>query len=419
MQGLPWTQPAQPPGRPGRGSPFIPEDGTVRQTRERSPAGAPLDGPSRERGAGALLAVFVLATLFVMIGTGLILVQITHSGLTEQLRYHGQAVNAAQAGLVDGLAWFRRQTTQPVATFAPQRDMSASPPINETDDASIGIVRDYLVDSVGSVWGRYEVPVSAVQDVTDERGKDGTGTVWALESRGYVYVKRDGSKAFDEPPNEVISHTIGRTEIQRLAIVLPANAAINCARGDDIRTESRTRVYGGDDIAFGFPNSTGWPSASGERTGNPVSSQVDPYNGDIDDVFGVSQQELVAMADIVVSNVSELPAKLPDMTLIVIRGDATFNATNRMTGTGVLVVFGNLTVEANSYSNYNGLVYVTGNYVQRAPSQVNGSIVAGGDARILATGDFSEVFYDETILAQIQRHMGQYRFNRNQQFSAN
>lgn len=370
-----------------------------------------------ERGAGAMLAVFVLATLFVMIGTGLVLIQISQSGLKEQLRYHGQAVNAAQAGLVDALAWFRRQTTQPVTTFAPARDMSVDPPINETDDASIGIVRDYEVSQLGSVWARYEVPIASVRDVTAARGKDGTGTVWTLESRGFVYVRRDVTKAYDEPPNELLSRTVATTEIQRLSIVLPANAAINADRGDAVRTETRSRIFGGDDIGIAYPPSTGTPTIAGRVTGSPARTQVSPYNDGIQNVFGVTQSELVAMADIVVSSVSELPTRIPDMTLVVVDGNAVFDATNRMTGSGVLVVLGSLTVNANSYSAYNGLIYTTGAYTQNAPSQVNGSIVSQGNVRLNGTGDFSEVSYDQTILTQIQRHMGQYRFNRNQQFS--
>ncbi len=365
-----------------------------------------------------MLAVFILGTLFVLISTGLVLVQMSQSGLKQQLRYHGQAVNAAQAGLVEGLAWFRRQTTQPVATFAPQRDMTATPPVNETDDPSIGIVRDYEVDANGSVWGRYEVPLTGVVDVTAERAKTGTGTVWALESRGYIYIRRDPALPWDQAPNVVISRSVARSEIQRLSIVLPASAAINGARGDGVTTETRTRIYGGSDIGIAYPPGTGNPSTAGELTGSPTRSQVDPYADGISAVFGVTQSELVAMADIVVGATSELPAKLPDMALIVINGNATFTAARRMTGTGVMVVLGDLTIDANSYSNYNGLVYVTGDYVQNAPSQVSGSIIGRGAVTIRGTGDFSEVFYDEPVLSQIRRHMGQYRCNRNQQFSA-
>ena len=371
---------------------------------------------NNERGAGALMVVFILSTLFMMIATGLILVQVTHTGLNTQLRFHGQAVNAAQAGLIDALAWFRRQTTQPVTTFAPAVDTSASPPVNETDDPSIGIVRDYIVDEQGSVWGRYEVRLTDVRDVTAARGKTGNGIIWSIEARGYIYVRKDGSKAFDEAPNQVLSRATATTEIQRLAIVLPANAGINCVRGDYVRTDSKTRLYGGDDIGIAYPPSTGTPTTYGELTGNPSRSQVDPYNDEMDEVFGVSQNELIAMADMVVTSVNDLPTRIPDMTLVVVNGNATFDSTHRMTGSGILVVLGNLTVSKNSYSSYSGLIYTTGNYVQYEPSQVNGALVSKGRAQLKGSSDFSEFFYDDLILAQVQRHMGQYRFNRNQQF---
>jgi formylmethanofuran dehydrogenase subunit C len=106
------------------------------------------------------------------------------------------------------------------------------------------------------------------------------------------------------------------------------------------------------------------------------------------------------------------------MALIVVNGDATFTSTRRMSGTGVLVVLGDLTVSASSYSSYNGLVYTTGDYTQNAPSQVSGAVISRGTVNINGTSDFSEVVYDSGVLAQIQRHMGQYRFNRNQRFSA-
>ncbi len=364
-----------------------------------------------------MLAVFILGTLFIMISTGMALVQMARSGIERQLRYHGQAVNAAQAGLVEGLAWYRRQTTQPVADFAPQRDPTAVPPINETDDPSIGIVREYEIDATGPVRGRYEVPTTGAMDVTGERAKSGTGTVWALESRGFIYLQRDASVPFDTAPNVILSRSVARTEIQRLSIVLPANAAINGIRGDKISTETRTRIYGGGDTAIAYPASTGAPSVSGELTGNPALSQVDPYNDGIFDVFGVTLSEIIAMADIVVTIVDDLPEEIPDMALIVIDGDAKFTPSRRLSGTGVLIVLGNMTIVPNSYSSYDGLIYVTGDYTQNAPSQISGSIISQGAISIRGTGDFSEVFYDEPVLTQIRRHMGQYRFARNQQYS--
>lgn len=366
-----------------------------------------------ERGAAAMFAIFMLGTVFALMFTALTLLQTSKQLIGRQLTYEGQALNAAHAGLIDGLAWFRRQTTQPVTSFAPARNLSATPPINETDDATVGLARDFEISALGSVWGRYEVRHASIQDVSIRRGKDAAGTIWLLESEGIVYFRKDLTKAYDEAPNVVIGRQRMRTEVQRLTLVLPANAAISALRGDGITTATRSRVLGGSNIGLAYSASTGNPSTSGPVSGSPARSSISPWTGSIQGVFGVTQQELINMADLVVSSAAELPAEIPDMYLICIRGNATFTPARPLTGTGILVVFGNLTINANSYSNYNGLIYTTGNYTMNAPAQVSGAIVAGGTVALNGSGDFSEVSFDNAILTEIQRQVGQYRFNRN------
>lgn len=379
---------------------------------DRAHARSLLESLRDESGTAAMMALFVLSTIFFLIVSGLTLLQLSKSVITEQLIYHGQTVNAAQAGLVDSLSWFRRQTTQPVAQFDPLRDLSQDPPINDSDDATLGIVRDYEISSLGAVWGRYEVLRSAVTDVTEERGKAGTGSVWQVDSTGIVYVRRDPDKAYDEYPNRRLGHVTVRTELQRLSIVLPGNAAICAARGDGVLTESSTRVLGGTGIGILYASSTGSPSIAGDVAGLQSTSTVTPYLDGIAQVFGVTQRELVGMADLVADNVSDLPAVLPSMSLTVARGDLTFTPAHPLVGTGVLVVLGNLTIERDSLSSFNGLIYTAGNFEQNSPSQVSGAVVARGDVNILGSGDFSEVNYDPALLDQIQRQMGQYRFSR-------
>lgn len=34
-----------------------------------------------------------------------------------------------------------------MTAFAPQRDLSADPPVNETDDSSIGLMRDFVISA--------------------------------------------------------------------------------------------------------------------------------------------------------------------------------------------------------------------------------------------------------------------------------
>lgn len=363
-----------------------------------------------------MMAVFILATAFALFLALLTMIQSTKYVMGKQLTYEGQALNAAHAGLTDALAWFRRQQIQPVTAFAPQRDLSADPPVNETDDSSIGLMRDFVISVPGRVRGRFEVRVAEVEDVSVRRGKEGAGTIWLVQSEGIVYNQRDGTKAYDEYPNTVIARESMRTEIQRLTLVLPANAAINATRADRVSSQSKTRIMGNKNIGIAYPPLTGSASISGTLTGNPTRSTVDPFNYSIDSVFGVSQQELINMADLVVNSVNDLPADLPEMYLICIRGNATFTPTRPLRGSGILVVFGNLTIDPYTVSSYNGLIYVTGTYTQNAPSQVSGSIVAGNTIAIRGTSDFSEVVYDSSILTQVQRQMGQYRFNRNPNF---
>ena len=139
----------------------------------------------------------------------------------------------ARAGATDALVWFQKQPTQPVAAFAPQRNLSATPPINDTELASIGIVRTFPVSGMGNVWGRYEVRSPTVTDVTTQRGKTGAGTIWQFDSVGMIFVDRDTNSqltwtdtnangVFDRgEPGEVIALTRVRAEAQRLVVGAP------------------------------------------------------------------------------------------------------------------------------------------------------------------------------------------------------
>ncbi|MDH3284107.1 MAG: hypothetical protein OEQ13_05160 [Acidobacteriota bacterium] len=366
-----------------------------------------------ERGSSMMMAIFIMATLFILIALGLATIQLSKGLIGKQLTFEGQAVNASQAGLVDGLAWFRRQSTQPVTAFLPARDLAASPPVNETDDASVGLVREYEISDLGAVWGRYELRGERVRDVSLSRGRDSAGRIWRLESIGIAYVRRDSTKPYDAPPNSVLGRVVTRSDLQRVTLVPPGNAAICSQRGDSVTTETRTRVQGGSDIGIVYAASTGSPTTAGPVSGSPVTSQADPYADSVESVFGVSREELMAMADHVVTSVAQLPASVPGISLIVVDGDATFTRTKPLSATGVLAVFGNLTIEPDTYSNFDGLIYVTGSYEQNSPSFVTGSIVGQSTIRIRGSGDFSEVAYDPAVLQMIQRQMGQYRFSRN------
>src|SRR5690606_24062328 len=123
--------------------------------------------------------------------------QIAHNRTLFITNY--QAVMAARSGLTEGLSWLRRQTSQPVTVFQPTLDTSATPPILDTEDPDIGLVRDFRIS--GNLWARYEVwkewaadpdPTRLAwrqqfdcTDVSEPKVGGATGSAWRLRSIGY------------------------------------------------------------------------------------------------------------------------------------------------------------------------------------------------------------------------------------------
>ena len=118
------------------------------------------------QGSVVVLVLVAMVMVMGMIAMGSLLLQDTQNVVTDEVRV-GQGVSISTAGLVEGLSWFRHQTIQPVTVFQPKHDLWASPPVNETDDPAIGIVREFEISRAYGLWGRYEVRTTNV---------DSTGT---------------------------------------------------------------------------------------------------------------------------------------------------------------------------------------------------------------------------------------------------
>ena len=366
------------------------------------------------------ILVWVMIAMTMMSGliiAGLDILQNTTKLIESNMEYYGQATSIAKAGLLDGLGWFRRQAGQPVTVFAPQRDLGVIPPINDTDDSTIGIVRDLEIDGSLNLYGRYEVRVSVVLDVTGQRGLSGNGTIWYIESIGFLYRRVDQYKAYNVLPNYVLTSVKLATEVRRLGMVLPALSAICSRTPSQTVIGNNVRIIGGSHYGIVYPSGAGTPNINGGATvtGTPTATTAITstlYFDSCTQVFGLSESALQSIADYYVTSVDQLPNPIPNYKIVFFEGNATFNDSIPLKGTGIFYITGNLTIAANSNSSYNGIIYCKGQYHQHAPSMINGSIIALGQVNIESTGDVSEVDYDGKVLQQVQNYTGQYRLNK-------
>jgi hypothetical protein len=380
----------------------------------------------RRNQTGSLL---VWALFAMVVVTGLLFVGMDHlkasaSATENRFRSQGQALDLARAGVVDAYAWFRRQSTQPVAAFAPRLDLSAVPPVNETDEPAVGLVREFEISP--GFFGRYEVRLFAdadgngradtgegVFDATLARGLSGVGTVWHIESHGYVFRQVNPAVAWNVAPNERIAGAFVATEIRRLSLVPPAAAAICSARGDAVTVGSRGRVDGtstGGGVLYA--SSTGTASVSGQLTGTPAQGSVGGYNASFPAVFGVGSNDLKSVANLRMPGTSLLPNPFPEDSIVYVEGNHTATSAAPLRGTGILVVEGDLTIAANSNTYFTGLIYVTGNYTQSGPSIVRGTVIAGGTVTVSGVSDFSEVVYDRGVIDSLLQNIGRYRISK-------
>ncbi len=373
----------------------------------------------------------ILALLFTMIVLGL-----TITG-TMLLRSHmmrnrvsfaskSQALQVARSGLTEAVNWMRRQTSQPVLTFAPRLDTVATPPVLETIDPDVGLVREFKI--TGTTWARYEVwkqwdsdpnPVRLAwrqqfqcADISASRADASAGTVWRLCSVGYVYNRADPSRPFDQKPNTIIASQVAIDEIRRLIISPPGTAAVNVDNGSTCLVNTNGRVNGGTDTGVYYATGSVSNSASPARiTGSPATGMaaVGTYDDSYESVFGMSFSQVQSLANQIVTNPAEFPSPVPAMALVVVDGSLTLDALTPLLGTGIVIVRGDVTLAAGNNSNFSGLLYVDGDLVIRSPSEINGSIICTGSLTMQGSIDYATVNYDEDVLNTLMTQIGTYR----------
>lgn len=437
-----------------------------------------------KKGAKGTMLVMVMVSMIMLSGIMMASVHLFKSQdqiLEHELHYHGQAVNAAKAGLIDALSWFRRQRVQPVEEdqagnggFDPLRDLLASPQINDTDDPFIGLVREYEISTTENLWERYEIrkkrvlpanpparlnqSIVGVQDITNQHNDDSgnMGRFWYIECKGFIFQRLDPNYQPDQfyyiyedadghrrrkdngslviencPQNSELDEKIDlnavrilasakmATELRRLTVTPPAMSALCATRGDQIRLENRSRVLGGAHFGIAYTEGTGsfYRHSGAELEGSPAYKAIpsDDYPIAMEEVFGMSKEDLQLLSDIYIEDPSDLdsiPDELPDYALVYIDGNVTFSAAKPLRGMAAIVfVDGNVTIEASSSSYFTGILYVNGNYTQYAPSLVNGTVMSSGGITVSGSGDYAEATFDPGARQRILTISGQYRFS--------
>src|SRR5690242_9194002 len=100
-----------------------------------------------ERGAALLLVVFAASLILMLLMAVHVMTFTSGRVIKRQLVSRGQAMNAANAGLTEGLAWFVHQRQQPVTTFDPKSDLNGvcthtprhNPLVFESEEPAVGI----------------------------------------------------------------------------------------------------------------------------------------------------------------------------------------------------------------------------------------------------------------------------------------
>ena len=341
----------------------------------------------------------------------------------------GQSGQFARSGITEALNWFRLQPAQPVLAFGPVMDTAASPPIRETEEPEIGLVRDFRID--GIYWGRYEVwkrwdadpdaqrlewwEKMLARDISALRQMP-TGSVWKVKCIGYVYRRVDPNKAFDRYPNQVLGSQILEAEFLRVGLTPSGISALSVNDGGNLDLRAGARVSGGaDGAAVTYPQASSTPIVDlsvVEMDGIQIMAPVPTYDDSLNAVFGTNEMGLRATADMVITDPADLPSPIPSNAIIFSENTSMILASDSpLTGFGILVHKGNLTLDVGSNSNFSGLLYVDGDLRISAPAEISGAVIVTGRVRMEGASDYATLRYDSGVVSSLEQMFGRYRLS--------
>ncbi len=391
----------------------------------RRPSGA----APREQGLALILGIIFTIIIAGLVASGTLLLRAHRAKIETNYRLHGQTAQFARSGLMEALGWFRKQTAQPVTDFEPLLDPTATPPIIETIEPEIGIAREFQIN--GSIWGRYEAwkewdqdpdPTRLawrqkvqVNDISSQSSVAGVGNVWRLTCVSYVFRQIDPAKRFDEPPNQVLGTDIMGTEIRRMTMAPPGQAALCSRTASQTTINAKASILGGA-LGAGIFTASGTGTVvqtnSPSINGSPGIASSSTYDDSCEAVFGVSSTELRALADVRVTDPANFPYPLGTNQIIFVDVPTlTLTPAKPLVGTAVVYVQGDLVFAYNTKSFFTGLLYVDGDLTIREPCEINGTVICNGTVSVDGQSDWVNISYDDDALNRLRAEIGQYRLS--------
>jgi hypothetical protein len=368
---------------------------------------------------GSRGSILIWALLFVVVVAGMIIshsIFLTSKRREQEVRYNqeGLAATFARSGLVDAVGWFRRQGTQPVVRFDPQLAPTGDPPLFDTIDPVVGLVREFEIR--GSLWGRYEVRHADAHDVSARRGLRAPGSTWEVGVHGFVYRVVDPRKRFDEPPNRVIATTAMTGELRGIQINPPAPAALSLPQPDLLVLGPNSSIEGGDRPALVYDATTAPGGPINDLVGldgSPPTTGLADYDAEPSKAFGMRLDELQEYSDVVVRTGDTGAAELVhdyDKQTVTIVGNLTSVGGIQMRD-GLLVVRGDLTTLSGTDSDLRGVVYVEGDVLAQGDLRVRGTVIVQGAFHVVGTPEV-RVAYDAAAIESVKSRMSAYRLPR-------
>lgn len=377
--------------------------------------------PGRPKAIGLTTGLFYAIAVVGLAISGAYSLRARQGGTEVEFVLSGQAGHLARSGIGEAVNWFRVQPAQPVLTFEPRRDATTSPPLAETEEPEVGLVREFQID--GPYWGRYEVwkswdgdPVPErrawrdkmqVRDTSARRGLP-PGSVWKITCTGYVFERLDPRKSFRRYPNRVVSSQVLEAEIGRVILNPSGGSALSVRDGAGVTLRAASRVSGGSGVAITYPQASSAPTVDSlaELDGRQILAPVPTYDDSLLAVFGTDEVGLRAMADMVIGSERELPSEIPAGSIVFSHcGAVTLD--RPLSGSGVLVHQGDLKLAPGS--DFTGLLYVDGSLQVPAPAEITGTVIATGEV-ILGGSQGSVILrYDPSVIAGLRHELGQYR----------